>query len=190
MNGYTNRRCRCEPCCEASRTYQRAYVAANRERLNANTRYKRQRDLVKVRAREREYRERRRLADPEGYRAQEAAYMREWYRANNEVARAIVARGQARRKARLRGVPSESYDRRAIYDQYDGICHLCALPVGLGEYTLDHVVPLALGGPDIAENLRPAHRSCNSSKGARALDTRASLEGEDGEVASRSVRSF
>lgn len=40
--------------------------------------------------------------------------------------------------------------------------------------TVDHVIPLAMGGPplDVA-NLRPAHRACNSARGAR-MDAPAS----------------
>jgi 5-methylcytosine-specific restriction endonuclease McrA len=33
--------------------------------------------------------------------------------------------------------------------------------------TVEHVVALANGGTNEPENLRTAHRSCNSSKGAR-----------------------
>ncbi|PRY05393.1 HNH endonuclease [Kineococcus rhizosphaerae] len=44
------------------------------------------------------------------------------------------------------------------------VCHLCGLP---GANEVDHVVPYSRGGGDNEENLRPAHRSCNRSKGAR-----------------------
>jgi len=50
-------------------------------------------------------------------------------------------------------------------------CYLCghaiesslsgSHPRGL---TLDHMTPLAIGGPDTVENLRPAHRQCNEEK--------------------------
>ncbi len=42
-------------------------------------------------------------------------------------------------------------------------CHICGLP---GSDTVDHVIPLVLGGADYPNNLLPAHRSCNSRKGA------------------------
>lgn len=42
-------------------------------------------------------------------------------------------------------------------------CNLCGRP---GADTVDHVVPLALGGADHPGNWQPAHRSCNSSAGA------------------------
>jgi 5-methylcytosine-specific restriction endonuclease McrA len=49
------------------------------------------------------------------------------------------------------------------------VCWLCGHD---GADTVDHVVPLSLR-PDLAHdrnNLRPAHRSCNSRKGAKLPD--------------------
>ncbi len=46
----------------------------------------------------------------------------------------------------------------------DDTCHLCGLP---GANTLDHVLPVARGGTNAEENLRPAHSTCNKRKGAR-----------------------
>lgn len=51
----------------------------------------------------------------------------------------------------------------AIMDLYDGRCDLCGKD---GADTIDHRVPVAWGGSDHPLNLVPAHRSCNSSKGA------------------------
>lgn len=52
-----------------------------------------------------------------------------------------------------------------IMIKYEGICHLCEEPYA---DTIDHVVPVARGGSDHPDNLRPAHTSCNSSKGSRS----------------------
>lgn len=42
-----------------------------------------------------------------------------------------------------------------------GICWICDKP---GSDTRDHVVPLAEGGTNTPENIRPAHRACNSAR--------------------------
>jgi len=45
-------------------------------------------------------------------------------------------------------------------------CWLCGLP---GADTVDHIIPLSLA-PELAHemsNLKPAHKSCNSRKGAK-----------------------
>jgi 5-methylcytosine-specific restriction endonuclease McrA len=45
-------------------------------------------------------------------------------------------------------------------------CHICRRP---GADTIDHLVPLSVGGRSTLENMRPAHRGCNSRK-ARARE--------------------
>lgn len=37
------------------------------------------------------------------------------------------------------------------------------------EYTVDHIDPRSRGGPPTMENTRPAHRRCNSRKGAKTI---------------------
>lgn len=46
-------------------------------------------------------------------------------------------------------------------------CHLCGGPFNdpRDPPVADHVVPRSLGGSDELDNLRPAHRSCNGSRG-------------------------
>ncbi len=58
---------------------------------------------------------------------------------------------------------SRAYDRnrRLILDAHLP-CALCGLP---GADTVDHIVPVSLGGTHELGNLRPAHRKCNSSRG-------------------------
>lgn len=56
--------------------------------------------------------------------------------------------------------------RQMIMTKYEGICHICEEPFA---DAIDHVVPVARGGSDHPDNLRPAHTSCNSSKGARSI---------------------
>lgn len=72
-----------------------------------------------------------------------------------------------RRTARLRpGIPSR------LLGQYGGRCGICRLPIDQALrwphplcLTLDHIHPLAAGGPDTEDNLWPAHRRCNEEKG-------------------------
>lgn len=45
-------------------------------------------------------------------------------------------------------------------------CRYCGRPAT----SIDHVVPVSKGGKDEPDNLVPACRSCNSSKGSKALD--------------------
>lgn len=64
--------------------------------------------------------------------------------------------------------------RTQILEQHGLVCHLCGEAIDPDlpsnhpmDLTIDHVVPRAAGGSDDLDNLRPAHRACNSAKGAR-----------------------
>lgn len=58
--------------------------------------------------------------------------------------------------------------RKNVLVRDRGICWLCGRP---GATTADHVVPLAMGGHPYDEaNLRAAHRSCNSRRGAAVVE--------------------
>lgn len=45
------------------------------------------------------------------------------------------------------------------------ICSICGQPIlGNQQMSLDHHIPRCHGGPDVAANLFPAHKICNSIK--------------------------
>lgn len=51
---------------------------------------------------------------------------------------------------------------KAVMHLHDGICHVCNRP---GANEVDHVIPLAEGGADDMDNLRPIHaRPCHAEK--------------------------
>ena len=55
-------------------------------------------------------------------------------------------------------------DLRAwIRAKYEGRCCYCQKPVGR-DFTIDHYLPLALGGTNARRNLRLACRPCNEAK--------------------------
>jgi 5-methylcytosine-specific restriction endonuclease McrA len=60
-------------------------------------------------------------------------------------------------------------DPREIYDRDGGRCHICGKRVTFERMTLDHLVPVSKGGEHVALNVRIAHGSCNSSRGAGRL---------------------
>ena len=68
------------------------------------------------------------------------------------------------------GIPKINWEKgvaRSVKSKYGNACHLCGKK---GADTIDHVIPRSVGGSDRLTNLRPAHRSCNSTKGNRLPD--------------------
>lgn len=97
-------------------------------------------------------------------RARNPTYMDEWRRAN----RARVNEYDLRRKRSLVGqTMGHSTDYLALIcdDLRLQPCDYCGQPGG----EVDHIVPLTRGGLHHPQNLAPACRACNSSKGNRLL---------------------
>ena len=73
-----------------------------------------------------------------------------------------------------------------LHERDGGICHICGEPVpphydknsGDG-WSMDHVVPISRGGTHTWDNVKLAHRRCNSKKNDRLL-------GEHGRTHTRS----
>lgn len=69
-------------------------------------------------------------------------------------------------KKRQRGI------RQRLYEKQGGRCHLCGkktylvAPLNKGDlFTVDHIIPLSLGGTSANDNLIGACLRCNSGKG-------------------------
>jgi hypothetical protein len=75
-------------------------------------------------------------------------------------------RAKRRRAERLRAAPRDRIDRELIFERDEWICGICGERVAPGDATLEHVVPVALGGAHTAANLRLAHAICNSRRQA------------------------
>jgi hypothetical protein len=78
------------------------------------------------------------------------------------------------RAKRLKHVAKERFDRVDIYERDSWICQLCNEPVdktlkypNLMSASLDHILPVSLGGAHTTVNVQLAHLGCNISKGNR-----------------------
>jgi 5-methylcytosine-specific restriction endonuclease McrA len=110
-------------------------------------------------------------ANREERTASSAAYQA----ANPEKRRGYKATRRARKLGNSIGLPLPDY--KAILDKFGMLCHICTLPIELmTDLHMDHVIPLAKGGPHSADNLRPSHSVCNLKKGTTLLETKAETE--------------
>ena len=81
-----------------------------------------------------------------------------------------------RRKARLRNNGFEPYTEKDVLEKYGTLCYLCNKEIDMSapRWTkhkgweqglhIEHVIDIALGGPDCLENVRPSHGICNLTK--------------------------
>ncbi len=54
--------------------------------------------------------------------------------------------------------------RKMIYNKANGHCVLCGRKILFEDMTLDHIIPLAMNGPDEVGNLQCTCEFCNSAK--------------------------
>lgn len=60
--------------------------------------------------------------------------------------------------------------RHSVWEKTDGECWYCGSEINPFTFHIDHVVPVAKGGTHHLDNLVPACRPCNMTKGSRDLD--------------------
>ena len=64
-----------------------------------------------------------------------------------------------------------------IFERDGGVCHLCHKKVPRKRASMDHIIPLSLGGEHSLRNVALAHRSCNSAKNNRPVGEQLRLIG-------------
>ena len=151
--------------CQAD--YQKKWREANREKLAAQKKAYYEANRAKALDCNRAWRE----ANKERYAARKKEYLKA-YRQTAE-GRAKRRAAQTRYYRLLAEAKSEPYLREEIFERDGWVCQLCDEPIDPtiryeddpGECaTIDHVVPLSLGGDDTPANVQAAHGSCNYGK--------------------------
>ena len=105
-------------------------------------------------------------------------YHREYRKKNRERINKLSAewgkKNREKKNANLRArrgsggkVSAEKW--REICDSYGGRCLSC---LEISKLTLDHIIPVSLGGTTYEENVQPLCGRCNAKKGAKTIDFR------------------
>lgn len=91
--------------------------------------------------------------------------------------RGLTANSNHRSRARKHGVEYENVEAHRVFDRDAWRCQLCRRKVNPAlrsphplSATLDHVLPIALGGGHTYANTQLAHRGCNLAKGIKGSD--------------------
>jgi 5-methylcytosine-specific restriction endonuclease McrA len=163
-----------KPRCKGCRVVESvANYARNGERIRAAARQWQRDNSVAAAARARRYRSSdkgRATREASNLRSDKKARDRAYYAANADAAK---ARARAR-QAKVRGVAAERFKHYEVFDRDGWVCQLCAEPVDPEvrypdpmSVSLDHVIPLALGGAHSKANTQTAHLICNRRKGTK-----------------------
>lgn len=140
----------CKSCCaEVKRRLAKKWGSVWRERKRADY----QRNPAKAKAAAKEYRR----LHPEKVKAWLAAYAR---RHPEKVTERALRHNARKREASIVPFTREQLEQKLA--MWGAECWMCGLPAK----QIDHVKPLAKGGPHILANLRPACGRCNVRKAA------------------------
>lgn len=86
-----------------------------------------------------------------------------------------------RRRAKIKNNGYEPYTEEQVLALYGTNCYICAEPIDMNATRrcgqigwqnglhIEHVVDIALGGPDTLSNVRPSHAKCNLNKKPREM---------------------
>jgi len=110
--------------------------------------------------------------------AKRTAYSTEWNRVHPEVSKAHSRASKRRhpekrvdeehrRRARVHGAGWEPVDRTVVFERDGWRCHLCGRRVRRSEASIDHLIPIADGGPHTYANVATAHLACNIRRGRK-----------------------
>lgn len=173
---------------KANPDYGRDYYEANKERKTEN--YARWYETNKVHKLEQD--RRRRIANPEKSKMAARRWrknnrekvnegVKKWRQKNPDKVRAMhrawkeknpdkAKLGHHRRRARLKNLTEHftASDVRSQYQAQKGRCWHCGCKLN-GEYEIDHLVPIAKGGSDAANNIVCSCRKCNREKSAKTM---------------------
>lgn len=170
-------------CKECNRAKAKAWQALNPEKAKASSKAYRLANHEKVKASKAEYYAANseevkasvvawRNANPEKVKSYGAKWIEKnkdkvsangaaWRAANPDRARAHVHNYRAQKRA-VGGVLSKGLTAK-LFALQQGKCPCCGQPLG-DDYHLDHIVPVAMGGPNIDENIQLLRQRCNNQK--------------------------
>jgi HNH endonuclease len=93
------------------------------------------------------------------------ASARDWLKNNREQAN---LNSRLKKQRRRNGGTLTKADWRLVLDVYGEACLACGKP----EVTIDHVIPVSVGGLNVISNVQPLCGFHNTSKGTRTVDYR------------------
>ena len=153
--------------CRAKRTA--VYRQNNPEKVKESNKKYKQNNKEKIRESDKEY--------YQNNKEKVLERQREYDKNNLHKSREKERKRRALKKANIH----EPYSEDQVLKLYGSVCHICKEEINLSAKRstgapgwerglhIDHVMPLSKGGPDMLDNVRPAHGLCNLQKSASVL---------------------
>ena len=92
-------------------------------------------------------------------------YCRRWQQENRERSN-LLSRIKKQRRRNAGTLTVEDWE--LVLEVYGRNCLACGQP----GVTIDHVIPVSAGGPNVISNVQPLCGRCNTSKGTKTIDYR------------------
>ena len=176
---YRYNKCRCDNCKIHNKTIKQEYALNNKDRIKAKKKIYYQKNKKEIRKRQIVYEAKTKDKRKEySYKYNQEnkdrlrIVKREYARAHPEIDRSK----NRRKRALKRNNGFEKYTETQVLELYGTNCYLCNIPIDMaasrrcGDFGwekglhIEHVIDIALGGPDTLDNVRPSHAICNLLK--------------------------
>jgi 5-methylcytosine-specific restriction endonuclease McrA len=166
-------------CLDCARAYGEAYYIENADKIKESTKEYQEKNKDTIRVNKRLFYQKNRLKmnaykvewtkrqDPNKLKEQRKIVRARMYWNNPEHHRNYVNRRNARKRANGGSFTAEEWE--TLCARYDYRCLACGKQKRL---TIDHVLPITLGGSSYIENIQPLCHPCNSGKHNRHIDYR------------------
>jgi len=165
---YSKHRCKCSNCKIFALEKQKKYRQKNLEKIRKYQKTYREKNIGKKRVRV--------IKDLALYSQKRKEYNDRYRDKDIEKIRQLWRDKDRRRRANKNKNGFERYTENQVLKLYGTNCYLCNISIDLNatrligkpgwQYGLhiEHVIDLALGGPDTLKNVRPSHAVCNLKK--------------------------
>jgi hypothetical protein len=107
-----------------------------------------------------------------------APYTKGWCKRHYKYMTRTGVQHEMKRYALKCGSQVGPVDYEAILAEHGMVCHICGAGIpARRDLNYDHVIPLTRGGAHVQENILPAHKFCNQSKGNKLMSELAAERG-------------
>ena len=184
FSAYSNNKCRCDNCKKYINLRTSERYSSNKNVLSKQYKeyYDKNKEQIINKVKQNYYNnQEKRVNYSKEYRKNNPEKKKQWRSKNIQRVRQQGIQDANRRRVRILNGFFEKYKVSDVLDLYGTICYLCDTHIDLkaprkvgqpgweNGLHIEHVIDIALGGPDTLANVRPSHGICNLTKKRREM---------------------